>query len=107
MWRHHLGEVIWLALLFGLVGLSFGVMRSAAAEVPRYPTGTPSILIHPWDRTFTCDPAPSPGMALAPPPGGYHDGRFFGADAAPCAGYVEPGSPRGPLQPGLSLTPDR
>lgn len=105
MKRHHLSGATWLTLLFAVVALYLSVTGHASVTGAPGQPGTPAILVHPWDRTFTCAPAPAPGMALAPPPGGYRDGRFFGADRAPCAGYDEPGSPRGPMWPGPSIAP--
>lgn len=96
----------WLALLVATVGAYFAVTGHASAIAEPAPAATPAILVHPWDRTFTCNPHPSPGMALAPPPGGYHDGRYFGADRQPCEGYVEPGTPPGPMWPEPSILPN-
>jgi len=57
-------------------------------------------LAHPWDRTFTCDPHPAPGVVFATPPASAADATYFGADRPRCDGYTAPTAPHGPFTPG-------
>ncbi len=60
-------------------------------------------LVHSWDRTFTCGPTPSWGVAFATPPAAAADAAYFAADRPRCAGYVTHGAPHGPVGAGPAV----
>ncbi len=82
------------------------VWSPGGADAP-LPVRTPdgARLAHSWDRTFTCDPTPSWGVAFATPPAAAAAAAYCAADRPRCVGYVTPGAPRGPVGAGRTVNP--
>lgn len=93
--------VVWCVAVAAVIMLALGLLMQPHGVAGVYAATDAGRLVHPWDRTFTCDPHPAPGVAFTTPPASAADAPYFGADRPRCDGYTAPTAPRGPFSTGL------